>query len=281
MDNHLDIFDEIYDIKDNITSGQFLILNNKIKNLIQENKNLKEKLPNSMFQFENEEFDEEIQEESNEVIQEESNVVIQEESNIVIQEESNVVIRSTLRLNCGCLCYFTFDNPFMFGNDLSYCFCLDSHERMENCENFKKLFEKVPLLQNIFHKIEQSFTEESLEQEYNKNEILSIYRILLFLFEKISEKKSKIIISFVIYDYIIKNINFLKDHQRHAHAVYRKFEELTSDEDFVLTALEYNVNYKKWLDIMKSTISYNEYCFLDFPDIRTHHQNILNLLRIL
>ena len=261
MDNHLDIFDDIYDIKDNITSGQFLILNNKIKNLIQENKNLKEKLPNSMFQFENEEFGEEIQ----------------EQSNVEIQEQSNVEIRSTLRLNCGCLCYCNFNNPFMFG-DLSYCFCLASYEQMENCENLKKLFEKVPLLQNIFHKIEQSFTEESLEQEYNKNEIVSIYRILLFLFEKISEKKSKIIISFVIYDYIIKNINFLKDHQKHAHTVYRKFEELTTDEDFVLTALEYNVNYKKWLDIIKSTISHNEYCFSDFPDIRTHHQNILNFL---
>jgi hypothetical protein len=269
MDNHLDIFEDIYDIKDNITDGQFLILNNKIKNLIQENKNLKEKLPNSMFQFENEEFGEEIQEQSN--------VVIQEQSNVVIQEQSNVVIRSTLRLNCGCSFYCSLDNPSMFGN-LSHCFCLASQEQMENCENFKKLFEKVPLLQNIFHKIDQSFTEESLEQEYNKNEIESIYRILLFLFEKISEKKSKIIISFVIYDYILKNINFLKDHQRHAYAVYRKFKELTTDEDFVRTALEYNVNYKKWLDIMKSTISYNEYCFLDFPDIRTHHQNILNFL---
>jgi hypothetical protein len=254
MDNHLDIFEDIYDIKDNITDGQFLILNNKIKNLIQENKNLKEKLPNSMFQFENEEFGE------------------------VIQEQSNEVTRSTLRLSCGCLFNCNFDNPFMFGNDLSYCFCLDSHERMENCENFKKLFEKVPLLQNIFHKIEQSFTEESLEQEYNKDKIVSIYRILLFLFEKISEKKNKIIISLVIYDYIIKNINFLKDHQKHAHTVYRKFEELTTDEDFVQTALEYNVNYKKWLDIMKSIISQNEYCFSDFPDIRTHHQNILNFL---
>jgi hypothetical protein len=264
MDNHLDIFEDIYDIKDNITDGQFLILNNKIKNLIQENKNLKEKLPNSMFQFENEEFGEEIQ----------------EQSNVEIQEQSNVETRSTLRLNCGCLCNFSFNfnDQFMFGNDLSYCLCLASHERMENCENFKKLFEKVPLLQNIFHKIEQSFTEESLDQEYNKNEIESIYRILLFLFEKISEKKSKIIISFVIYDYIIKNINFLKDHQKHAYAVYRKFEELTSDEDFVQTALEYNVNYKKWLDIMKRTISHNEYCFSDFPDIRTHHQNVLNFL---
>ena len=223
-----------------------------------------------MFQFENEEFGEEIQEQSN--------VVIQEQSNVVIQEQSNVVIRSTLRLNCGCYYYCKFDNQFGFGNNLSHCFCLASQEQMENCENFKKLFEKVPLLQNIFHKIEQSFTEESLEQEYNNDEIASIYRILLFLFEKISEKKNKIIISLVIYDYIIKNINFLKDHKRHAYAVYRKFEELTSDEDFVQTALEYNVNYKKWLDIMKSIISQNEYRFSDFPDIRIYNQNILNFL---
>jgi len=40
--NHLDIFEDIYDIKDNITNNQFLTLNNKVKNLIQENINLKQ-----------------------------------------------------------------------------------------------------------------------------------------------------------------------------------------------------------------------------------------------
>jgi len=33
-----------------------------------------------------------------------------------------------------------------------------------------------------------------------------------------------------------------------------KFEELLADEEYISIVLEFNVNYTKWLDIMKSVI---------------------------
>jgi hypothetical protein len=44
MSNHLEIFEDIYDIKDNITDGQFLNLNNKARKLVQEIKDLRQSL---------------------------------------------------------------------------------------------------------------------------------------------------------------------------------------------------------------------------------------------
>jgi hypothetical protein len=36
-----------------------------------------------------------------------------------------------------------------------------------------------------------------------------------------------------------------------------KFEELLADEEYIPIVLEFNINYTKWLDIMKSVIVAN------------------------
>lgn len=46
MEEHLSIFEDIYDIKDSITDGQFLTLNNKLQKIIRENKDLRKSLSN-------------------------------------------------------------------------------------------------------------------------------------------------------------------------------------------------------------------------------------------
>ena len=115
--------------------------------------------------------------------------------------------------------------------------------------------EKLPLLENIFHKIDLPFVEEGIYQEYVKQDFTNIGKILLFLVEKISNKRNRIIITLVMYDFIIKNTKFLIDYQRYAIATSNKFEELLTDSDFISVALEYNIDCARWLDIMKSTIS--------------------------
>ena len=171
MDKHLEIFEDIYDIKDNITDGQFLSLNNRLRELVQENKDLRH-----------------------------------------------------------------------------------SYLRIANCENFRRLMEKFPHLENIFRRIDLPFAEEQIYQEYVKDEIILASEILLFLIKKISEKKDRAIISFVLYDFMIKNANFMKDYQFYTKLLVSKFEGLLEDEEYIAFALEYNVNYTRWLDIMKSII---------------------------
>ncbi len=53
---------------------------------------------------------------------------------------------------------------------------------------------------------------------------------------------------------MIKNVNFMKDYQIYTKLLISKFEGLLADEEYIPIALEYNINYTKWLDIMKSNI---------------------------
>lgn len=204
MNKHLEIFEDIYDIKDNITDGQFLILNNKVRELIQENKNLRQYLSNYV---------------------------------------------------CCCSTRYVFPDMFnLIENDISEFFCVKSNERIANCENFKRLMEKFPHLENMFRRIDLPFAEEPIYQEYVKDEVILVSQILLFLVKKVSEKNDKAIITFVLYDFMIKNINFMKDYQFYTKLLISKFERLLEDEEYIPIALEYNVNYTKWLDIMKSIL---------------------------
>lgn len=204
MEGHLSIFEDIYDIKDNITDGQFLSLNNKVRELVRENKELRQSLSNYV---------------------------------------------------CCCSMRYVFPDMFnLIENDLSEFFCVKSNERIANCENFKRLMEKFPHLENIFRRIDLPFAEEPIYQEYVKDEVVLISQILLFLVKKVSEKKDRAIISFVLYDFMIKNANFMKDYQFYTKLLVSKFERLLEDEEYIAFVLEYNVSYTKWLDIMKSTI---------------------------
>lgn len=208
MSNHLEIFEDIYNIKDNITDGQFLSLNNKIKVLIQENKDLR----NSLSKYVNEDV-------------------------------------------CTCSSRYIFPDIFnLIENDISEFFCVDSYLKMVNCENFKRLMEKFPHLENIFRRIDIPFVEEPIYQEYVKDEIILISEILLFFIKNVYEKKDKAIITFVLYDLMIKNVNFMKDYQFYTKLLIKKFEELLEDEEYIPIASEYNVNYTRWIDIMKSLI---------------------------
>jgi hypothetical protein len=198
MDKHLEIFE------DNITDGQFLSLNNAIRELIQENKDLRHSLSKYV---------------------------------------------------CSCSTRYVFPDIFnLIENDISEFFCVHSYLRIANCENFRRLMEKFPHLENIFRRIDLPFAEEQIYQEYVKDEIILASEILLFLIKKVSEKKDKAIISFVLYDFMIKNMNFMKDYQFYTKLLVSKFEGLLSDEEYIAFALEYNVNYTGWIDIMKSII---------------------------
>jgi hypothetical protein len=212
MEEHLSIFEDIYDIKDSITDGQFLTLNNKLQKLIRENKELRESLANH---------------------------------DLIVEQPQ-----------CSCSMRYVFPDIFnLIDNDISQFFCVQSYERLVNCENFKRLMERFPHLENIFRRIDLPFAEEPIYQEYVKDEVVLISEILLFLVKKVSEKKEKAIITFVLYEFMIKNVNFMKDYQFYTKLLISKFEELLEDEEYIPIAVEYNINYTKWLDIMKSIIT--------------------------
>mgnify|MGYP003348000767 CR=1 FL=1 len=152
MDKHLSIFEDIYDIKDNITDGQFLTLNNKLQKLIQENKDLRESLANHA---------------------------------LIVEQPQ-----------CNCSTRYVFPGIFnLVDNNLSEYFCAQSYERLIRCENFKRLMERFPHLENIFRRIDLPFVEEPIYQEYVKDEVIMVSEILLFLVKKMSERTQFLYVS--------------------------------------------------------------------------------------
>ncbi len=209
--------------------SHFLILNNKIKNLVRENKNFRKFLKRNEVSYD---------------------VLFVEEG----EEESEEEIPIDIGTVCSCSTRYVFPNILDHNEDISEFFCLSSQERMMNCENVKRLIEKLPLLENLYRKIDLPFIEEPIYNEYIKDEVKLIIKILLFLIEKVPIKRYKSIISFVLFDFMIKNINFMKDYQIFITTLLDKLQELKTDEEYIEIAAEYNVNYTKWLDIIKSMI---------------------------
>jgi hypothetical protein len=238
MSEHIDIFEDLYSIREHISDGYFLILNNKIKKLIQENRYLRKTIASIIpgesltiqFTHSSDENDDSIEIE-------------------YLDDDSDI------EQECSCSTRCRFQDLIDIKPDFSDVFCINSMESMQNCENFKKLMEKIPLLENLFHKIDLPFIEEELYQEYVKSEFVLFTKIILFLLDNITNKRKKIIIFLVMYDFHIRNINFLIEHQRYAKSIYKKFEELLNDSDFIPLTLEYNVNYIRWLEILKKQIS--------------------------
>ncbi len=177
-------------------------MNNRIKNLIQENRYLRKTiariLPGESITIQytqlSDENDDEIE-------------IEYIDDNSDIQQEIHEIIQH----HCTCTTRWSFPDLIGINENLSDFFCYHSVERLQNCENFKKLMEKLPLLENLFRKIDLPFAEDGLYQEFVKNDFILIIQILLFLISNITDKMKKIIISFVMYDFNIKNLFFLQD----------------------------------------------------------------------
>jgi len=245
MTDHIDIFSIIFAIKDKISDNEFLELNNGIQKLIEENQKLKQEkrsiiriIPsidseNIHYRYESDEESSENEEEDEEEEEEEGQINI-----------------------CTCVNQWNFldDNIRPIG-ELSNYFCLRTDETMRNCENFRKLMHILPLLENLFQKIDLPFAEESIEGHLDGINLNIIIRVLLSIINKMPCKRKKSIITFVLYDCLIRNIDVMcgsDAKKRFCETVLKKFEDFLEDSEFVQYAQEYNVNYTKWIDIMKN-----------------------------
>lgn len=248
--NHIDIFDNIFAIKDKISDNEFLEINNKLQRLIEENNELRRynntlikngRMPRGMRLIlvpRNRE--------NNEDSSESEELVDSVESDEFEDNNTNI---------CTCGGRYIFTDIMLLPDDgFTNFFCLDTDEKMRNCQNFRKLLDFFPLLENLYNKIDIPFIEEQIEQEYTKSVIVRKMRILLSIIEKQQDRMKKAIVSFVMYDFLIRNIRFMKDNNRFAISCLKKLEELISEEEYRQLAQEYNVNYRIWHEILKSVV---------------------------
>ncbi len=272
--NHIDIFDNIFAIKDKISDNEFLEINNKLQRLIEENNELRRynntlikngRMPRGMRLIlvpRNRENNEDSSESEELVDSDESEELVDsDESEELVDSEAleNAVQSDEFEGNntniCTCGGRYIFTDIMLLPDDgFTNFFCLDTEEKMRNCQNFRKLLDFFPLLENLYNKIDLPFIEEQIEQEYTKSVIVRKMRILLSIIEKQQDRMKKAIVSFVMYDFLIRNIRFMKDNNRFAISCLKKLEELISEEEYRQLAQEYNVNYRIWHEILKSVV---------------------------
>ena len=112
MSEHIDIFNDIYSIKDKISDSDFLELNNKIQKLIQENKKLKESQTRIIR------------------IIPQMDYSSSEEEDIQFPIIPQVVSRPI----CNCSSRWNFpDTSTKPSDEISNYFCIESDEKMRDC----------------------------------------------------------------------------------------------------------------------------------------------------
>ena len=265
MLDHLDIFNDIFSIQDKLTDNDFLELNNYIKFLIDENNELR--INNYYYNDINYYYDINILKNKltdNEFINlnNKINIIISENNSLLannnfydyynnyVSYEDNIIIFEHTNLLCRCCDSWIYPNI----NNINYInyFCLNSKEELIKCKNFNKLLKDFPLLKNLFEKQDIQFTENIINKNYDKKYIIMIIKIFLSFIEYFNDKKDKIIIFFVMYDFLLKNIRFIIDNEIFKIAVFNKLNECIEDREFILYTNEYNINYNKWLEIIKN-----------------------------
>jgi hypothetical protein len=273
MFNNLDIFDVIFSIQEKITDNDFIQLNNHIKKLIDYNNSLK---TNNDYNYYNDNYNDDDNYNINNIkdkITDDEFINLNDKINKIIYEidelisndnfydyyndniyyEDNTFIRIE-QTNTVCRCCETWIYPNIENCNYINNFCLNSNEELIKCENFNKLLKDIPLLKNLFEKQDLKFTEESIDKDYDKQYIYMIIKILLNFIENLTIKKDKIIIFYIMYDFLLKNIRFLIDNKIFTINVLNKLNEFIKDSDFILYANEFSINYNIWIEIIKNIL---------------------------
>ena len=114
------------------------------------------------------------------------------------------------------------------------------------CENFKKFCEDYPLMYNLFEKQNMPFTDRAIYSSYVSQNMKMIFSIFLTFNDILEYKRHLIITTFVFYDFMLRNIQFLFDNNELARISYNKFIYFIVDVEFIQIAEEFDINLEIW-----------------------------------
>ena len=124
----------------------------------------------------------------------------------------------------------------------------------KKCKNFSWLIEEIPLLNNLFEK-QIEFIDECIDGDYDKKYVEKIVHIIVAVNSKIREVKKNVIVTFVLYDFLLRNSRYLIDNVDFTKTILKKMEDFIEKEPtYISLANEYGVNYIKWLDLLKDIV---------------------------
>ena len=221
------IFDLIDSIQSKLSSREYLDLMKTAQQLVQQIKDLEQ--------------EEEMSEvsDSSSISNEDINAQM---SDSEIEERSNY-------MPCDCVSRFAYPDDFpMSGNTQTYSqmFCR-GESRIFDCENFKRLCEEHPLLNNLTERQNMPFADRETYAPYDSPKVKMFFSLFISLNDIFYFKRYKIIISLILFDFAMKNIQFLADHPQSLGKVsHEKFISFMYDEDFIEIAAEFNINLENW-----------------------------------
>ena len=227
------IFDYIDSIQSKISSQEYVDLMNTAQKLVQKIKDSEEDRIS------------EISDSSST-----DNYEIHEPVDYSSDSDSEVEERSNY-MPCDCLTRFSYPDNFpMYEHHQTYSqmFCR-GEIRILDCGNFKRLCEECPLLNNLIEGQNENmpFADRETYAPYDLPKVKMFFSILITLNDVFNYRRHKIIISLILFDFSMKNIQYLADNRvLFGKVANDKFISYMYEEDFPEIAEEFNINLENW-----------------------------------
>ena len=223
------IFDLIDSIQSKITSQEYLNLMNTAQQLVQE-------------------IEDGEQDRMSEIS---DSLSIDYERNIPMLDNSfsqDEIEETSDDTPCDCLSRFVFPEDFpMSGSHRTYSQMFCRETRIFQCENFRRLCEEYPLINNLIEHQNTPFADSETYAPYESPKVKMVFSLLITLNDMLDYRRHKIIISLILFDFAMKNIQFIADHRMSfGQVAHDKFITFMYEDDFPNIAEEFNINLENW-----------------------------------
>jgi hypothetical protein len=224
-----EIFDLIYSIQSKISSQEYLFLMNTSQKLVQKINDLKQEEMSEIY-------------DSSSI---DSDRILERNISMSADEEIEETSDDT---PCDCASRFVYPDDFpMYGNHQTYTQMFCHGIRIFECENFKRLCYEYPLLNNLIEYQNMPFADSETYGPYDSPKVKMVFSILLSLNDMLDFKRHKIIISLILFDFTMKNIQFIADNPETLGKVsHEKLTFFMYDEEFISIAEEFNIKLENW-----------------------------------
>jgi len=250
MENYLEIFDVLFEIKDNITDYQFLFLNEKVGELYKlakENKKL------DVYEIETEEEeDEEDEEEDWETEEEEDTteiirVAYPQNQRIIIEHSDS---ESELDSDDDDFSIEEEDEQEIVNHE-DFVQCCKSLETLKLYKNFDEFIEINPILGNLYREAEVEIQKEPIFDDYDRDYFVRNLRNLVKLEHTLNEK-NRVYCILSMYNFLMKNAQCVKENLNLGKILLIKFEKY--ENNVYLLELLNGMDIKSWLQSFKNIL---------------------------
>jgi len=246
-----EMFDLIDSIQSKISSEEYLKLMNTAQQLVQKIKDIEQDeemsvISDSSSTTGDRNYERNIPMSSDSDSSDEDRI---HEGDISMSSDSDSEIEETSDdTPCDCVSRFAYPEDFpISGNYQTYnqMFCRGIN--IFECENFNRLCHEYPLLNNLIEHQNMPFADRETYATYNSPKVKMFFSILLSLNDMLAFKRHKIIVVFNLFDFAVKNIQFLTDNKESfGQVAYDKLIFLMLDHEFIEMAKEFNINLENW-----------------------------------